>query len=108
MEKTVLTKYQFLKLTGLLTLAEHHSKKFKDIERSIAQLLDIQKDEYESYGLLSDIIYGDENFDVANLLLKLDLKVNGKELENFFEGIPIKTLLTDEEVEEKLKAKKST
>lgn len=69
-------KEDYLKLVGLLTIAEAHYLAFSFIEKTIANLLG-EKKELGGYGHISDMLWCGE-FDADSLLEKMDIKVDKK------------------------------
>ena len=66
-------KSQYLMVVGLFALAENHYKSLLEIEKSIAEILG-EKEEFGSYGHISDSIWGGER-NVDDILKKMDIQL---------------------------------
>jgi hypothetical protein len=60
-----------IQLAGLMYMAEKHYKKFRELETHVIEALgDEQMD------IIADQIYGNENFDIDDLLKKCKIEVD--------------------------------
>jgi hypothetical protein len=73
-KKVLVSKDEYICLVGLLTLASYHQHQIRDIERSMASLLEVQGDEFGYYGHVSDSLY--EDYDAMELLKKLGISID--------------------------------
>lgn len=59
-ETKTISRSDYLKLVGVLTLAQSHNKALKDLEKIAAELVG---EEHEYGGLSSDAVYGERDAD---------------------------------------------
>ena len=71
--KTI-SKSDYYKTIGLLTLAKSHHDKLLDIEDSLCEILDEEKDSSGYSGHIGDSIWS-EQYSADELLKKLEIKV---------------------------------
>lgn len=71
---TTLNQSQYLQAVGLLTLAAQHYKQMQAIEKSLAELLEMEPDAGGCYDHVSDAIWSGE-LDLNLLLRKLNISV---------------------------------
>lgn len=71
-------KPTYYQLLGLLTIAENKNKRLKEIERSIAELLDQEPEMEGYYGHISDSVWS-QMYSADQLLNKLDIEVEEDE-----------------------------
>ena len=68
-----ITKSEHLQLIGLSVLAKNHMKELAEIERAMAEILNVPNEGGRYYGHVSDMIYSD--ITLEETLVRLQVKV---------------------------------
>lgn len=77
MDKTI-TKFQYLQLLGLFTLAKNHYRFLEEITETVAEITKTQNDHdsgYPYYGHVSDAIWSGDDMGLDEMLRKLAISV---------------------------------
>ena len=71
--KREISKNDYVRVVGLLTLAEYHVKMCEDIQRNIAEILRVSDEGGGYFGHVSDAIH--EGHDAMTLIRKLEYSI---------------------------------
>lgn len=75
--KKKITRAEYLQLIGLLALAENYSRRMIEVQKSVAELLQINEESSE-HGHVSDVIWDDGSRDADLVLRKLKIEVGSR------------------------------
>lgn len=73
------SKNTYLKTIGLLELAKGHYEEIRDIERTLAALLEVKEESTDYYGHVSDAVWG-ERYSAKELFDRMEIELNEDKL----------------------------
>lgn len=95
----------YLKLAGLLTMAEFHRNKFREYEKTIARLIGEKEEVPNYFGVVSDYL-SEDKYDCDDMLKRMEIRVADKSLDKYYAGDEVKNFLTEDEIREAMQAQK--